>query len=225
MTSLIMAAIGVAMLGLCIVAVRLRARVGGIAVVVAAILVGLAYDNVAVAIGRLIGYGDVLLAINLPRFWIHAIVTPLLIVVAGVLVGRLGVTQIRDRNIALAGWALVAMLIAIGVVEDIVRARLVPEDAGDALRYVNAQAQGPPLPAIITILALIVLGVMAWRRVGFPWLFIGAIVMLIAAAAGSAVLWIGNLGELVLLAAVVATMAAVGGVRLPLTSATVGGAR
>ncbi|AZG46060.1 hypothetical protein [Gordonia insulae] len=216
MTSLIMAAIGVAMLALCVISVRLVPKVGAVAVGVAVILVGLAYDNFAVAIGRFVGYGDTLLAINMPRFWIHAIVTPLLIVVAGILVGRLGVTQAQTRNVAIGGWALVAMLILIGVVEEIVKARLVPENAGDALRYVNAEATGAPLPAIITVLALLVLGVMAWRYAGFPWLFIGSMVMLIAAAAGNAVLWVGNLGELVLMSSVVVTMAAIGGVRVPL---------
>ncbi len=215
MVSLIMAAIGAAMLCLCVLSLRLVPKVGWIAAAVAVILVGLAYDNIAVAIGRFVGYGDTLLAINMPRFWIHAVFTPLLIIVTGVLVGRLGVEQARTRNVAIGGWALVAMLIAIGVVDEVVRSRLVPEDAGDALRYVNDAVSGPPLPAIITVLAVLVLGVMAWRYAGFPWLFVGALVMLVAAAAGSSVLWVGNLGELVLMSSVVVTMAAVGGAHIP----------
>ncbi|MDY6808508.1 MAG: hypothetical protein SW127_05765 [Actinomycetota bacterium] len=217
MTSMIMAAIGVAMLVVLALALRLTPRVGAVAILFAVICLGLAYDSFVVAAGRLIGYGDTLSAINMPRFWIHAIVVPLLIIVAGNLVGRLGVDQARSRNVTLGGWALVAMLIAIGVVEDVVRLDLQPEDAGDALRYVNAGADGPPLPAIITVLALLVLGTMAFRYAGFPWLFLGALVMLIAAPIGSVVLLVGNLGELVLMLSVLVTMAAVGGLRVPST--------
>ncbi len=217
MTSVIMVAIGAAMLVVAAFAFRLTSRVGAVAILLGAISLGLAYDNIAVAVGRLVGYGDTLSAINLPRFWIHAIAMPLLIVVAGNLVGRLGVEQARTRNVTLGGWALVVMLMVIGFVEDVVRLDLEPEDAGDALRYVNAGFDGPPLPAIITVLAILVLGVMAFRYAGFPWLFVGALVMLIAAPIGSMLLWVGNLGELVLMLSMLVTMAAVGGLPVPTT--------
>ena len=217
MTSVIMVAIGAAMLVVAAFAFRLTSRVGAVAILLGAISLGLAYDNIAVAVGRLVGYGDTLSAINLPRFWIHAIAVPLLIVVAGNLVGRLGVEQARTRNVTLGGWALVVMLMVIGFVEDVVRLDLEPEDAGDALRYVNAGFDGPPLPAIITVLAILVLGVMAFRYAGFPWLFVGALVMLIAAPIGSMLLWVGNLGELVLMLSMLVTMAAVGGLPVPTT--------
>ena len=217
MTSVIMVAIGAAMLVVAAFAFRLTSRVGAVAILLGAISLGLAYDNIAVAVGRLVGYGDTLSAINLPRFWIHAIAMPLLIVVAGNLVGRLGVEQARTRNVTLGGWALVVMLMVIGFVEDVVRLDLEPEDAGDALRYVNAGFDGPPLPAIITVLAVLVLGVMAFRYAGFPWLFVGALVMLIAAPIGTMLLWVGNLGELVLMLSMLVTMAAVGGLPVPTT--------
>ena len=217
MTSVIMVAIGAAMLVVAAFAFRLTSRVGAVAILLGAISLGLAYDNIAVAVGRLVGYGDTLSAINLPRFWIHAIAVPLLIVAAGNLVGRLGVEQARTRNVTLGGWALVVMLMVIGFVEDVVRLDLEPEDAGDALRYVNAGFDGPPLPAIITVLAILVLGVMAFRYAGFPWLFVGALVMLIAAPIGTMLLWVGNLGELVLMLSMLVTMAAVGGLPVPTT--------
>ena len=121
MTSVIMVAIGAAMLVVAAFAFRLTSRVGAVAILLGAISLGLAYDNIAVAVGRLVGYGDTLSAINLPRFWIHAIAVPLLIVAAGNLVGRLGVEQARTRNVTLGGWALVVMLMVIGFVEDVVR--------------------------------------------------------------------------------------------------------
>ena len=127
------------------------------------------------------------------------------------------IQQARTRNVTLGGWALVVMLMVIGFVEDVVRLDLEPEDAGDALRYVNAGFDGPPLPAIITVLAILGLGVMAFRYAGVPWLFVGALVMLIAAPIGSMLLWVGNLGELVLMLSMLVTMAAVGGLPVPTT--------
>lgn len=210
MITAVFALIGVAVLTVGVMAMRMRWRVGSVALAVAIICAGMAYDNFAVAVGRFIGYGDVLMAINVPRYWIHALFVPMLILIAGVLVYRLGVRQIGSRGTVIAGSVLVAMLLVIGIITDIVRLDLKPEDTGDALRYVNEGASGPPVAAVVTVLALIVLGGMAWRYGYFKWLLVGALIMLVAAAAGTAVVWLGNLGELALMISLLATMAKVG---------------
>jgi hypothetical protein len=225
MISAVMAAIGVVMVALAIVALRFRAEAGAVALLVALITVGLAYDNLAVAVGQLIGYGDLLRAVNVPRFWLHALLTPLLIVVGAILVGRLGIGWLRTRIAAVVVSGLVAALIVVGVIEEIVHLELVPEDAGDALRYVNDAVSGPPIPAIVTILVLIGLGGLAWRTAGLPWLFAGSVAMLLAAGLGAEILWLANVGELVLQAAVVATLATTAttvGAVMPTTSPTGG---
>lgn len=210
MITAVFALIGVAVLAVGAMAMRMRWRVGSVALAVALICAGMAYDNFAVAVGRFIGYGDVLMAINVPRYWIHALFVPMLILIAGVLVYRLGVRQIGSRANVIAGSVLVAMLLLIGIITDIVRLDLKPEDTGDALRYVNEGASGPPVAAVVTVLALIVLGGMAWRYGYFKWLLVGAVIMLVAAAAGTAVVWVGNLGELALMISLLAAMAKVG---------------
>lgn len=204
-TSSIMAAIGLGIAVLTIVSVRICRRFSHpLAWLVPVIGVGLTYDNVVVAFGRFIGYGPTLYAINLPRFWIHALLTPMIIVAAAIVVGRLGV---RLRLwVRIAGLIGVLALIAVGVVEVIATFDLQPESAGDAVRYVNVAAHGPPVPAIATVLAVIGLGGAAWRVAGERWLCLGALVMMIAAGAGASTLWVGNLGELVLFAALVVTM-------------------
>ena len=210
MITAVFALIGVAVLAVGVMAMRMRWRVGSVALAVAIICAGMAYDNFAVAVGRFIGYGDALMAINVPRYWIHALFVPMLILIAGVIVYRLGVRQIGSRANVIAGSVLVAMLLLIGIITDIVRLDLKPEDTGDALRYVNEGASGPPVAAVVTVLALIVLGGMAWRYGYFKWLLVGALIMLVAAAAGTAVVWLGNLGELALMISLLATMAKVG---------------
>ena len=86
MITAVFALIGVAVLAVGVMAMRMRWRVGSVALAVAIICAGMAYDNFAVAVGRFIGYGDALMAINVPRYWIHALFVPMLILIAGVLV-------------------------------------------------------------------------------------------------------------------------------------------
>ncbi len=191
--SVIFAVLAVGVLGVGIAAARLRAWV--IVVVAAA----LGYDNAVIALGRPIGEGDLLEALNAGRYAGHALFTPLLVVV-GALLARAG------RPLLRAAAGLAAALVALGVYTDIVRLRLVPEHYADTLRYVNDNAAGPPVPAVVAILVLIAAGAVLWRRDSWPWLCAGALVMFGAAAAGFAVPWLGNLGELVLLGAVVLTI-------------------
>lgn len=208
MLSLAMAAIGACMLALAAVCLRARGAVGGVAVLVAVICAGLAYDNLAVAAGRLIGFGDVLRGVNVPRYWIHALLTPLLIIACGALAGALGVRWPTGRTAAAAGALLVPALIGVGIFQDVVRLRLEPREYADSLRYANAGAEGPPVAAIVTIVVLIGLGALIWRTAALPWLLLGSIGMFAAAAVGGSRFWAGNLGELVLQAAVVATLTA-----------------
>ncbi|MCG7633015.1 hypothetical protein MHN80_11895 [Gordonia McavH-238-E] len=202
--SAIMAAIGLGMIALTACALHLRRSCGAVTWLVVLLGVALTFDNVAVAVGRMVGFGDVLHAINLPRFWIHGLMTPLIVVAAAILVWRLGVRW--RRSVVVVGALLVAALVVVGIVELFVALDLTPETDGDALRYANAAAAGPPIPALGTVLLLIAIGVSAWRQARSCWLLIGSVTMLVTAAAGMSVLWLGNFGELVLYASIVAGM-------------------
>ncbi|MEU7819384.1 hypothetical protein [Catellatospora sp. NPDC049133] len=206
MISVLMASIAACMLILAGLAVRRRSTAGPAAILVAVICVGLAYDCAAVAAGRLLGFGPALEAVNAPRYWIHAVFTPLLVVAAAALAARLGVTWLRRKAVRIAGGVLVAALIALGVAADVVALRLEPKEYADTLRYVNAATAGPPIPAIVTMLVVVVIGALVWRTARFPWLCLGGIAMFAAAGAGAAHFWLGNAGELLLQLAVLATV-------------------
>ncbi|MFD0593264.1 hypothetical protein ACFQZ4_12480 [Catellatospora coxensis] len=103
MISALMASIAVGMLILAGLAARRRAAAGPAAILVAVICVGLAYDSGAVAVGRPLGFGAALEAVNAPRYWIHAVFTPLLVVAATALAARLGVTWLRRPAVRIAG--------------------------------------------------------------------------------------------------------------------------
>lgn len=208
MVSWVMAAMGLCMLALAGVAPARGRAAGAAAWLVAAICLGLAYDNLVIAAGRAVGFGPALEALSTPRFWIHALLTPLLIVAGGLMAGRLGVRWAASRAAAVGGAVLVAVLVAIGLAEDVAGLELAPEKYADLVRYTNEGAGGPPIPAIVTIVVLIVLGAAVWRTAGSPWLCLGSLTMFAAAALGNAHPWLGNLGELALQASVVATLAA-----------------
>lgn len=161
----------------------------------ALIAVALSWDNVIIAAGTMIGAGDLLRTLSIPRYVAHAVLTPMLILVA------FGIASLRRR---LWVWALTAVLIAIGVWTDLVHMSLELREYAGTLRYAYAHAS-PPIPSIVTVVVLIVVGGLLWRREGIPWLCLGALAMF--GAAGSGVFWLGNAGELVLISSIVLTAA------------------
>ncbi|XVV11413.1 hypothetical protein ACQP2X_42325 [Actinoplanes sp. CA-131856] len=154
-----------------------------LALVVAALI----WDNAVIALGATIGPGDALQALSVPRFVTHALLVPLLILIAA---GLAGVADLRPFIL------VTALLIGIGVYTDIVTLALEPAHYAGTLRYTNAASSGPPIPAIAVILILIAFGVLLLKRHRSPWLLIGALTMLAAAAIG--IPWLANVGELAL---------------------------
>lgn len=200
-------AIGLIQLGLAVVGtrhyLRHRNRYGWIPL---GVIYGLVYDNFAIAAGAWLGEGAVLQALNVPRFVIHALLTPLLCIFAIGVARRAGLGWAQSRAVHTAFCTVATALVAWGVYWDIVRLALVPVRFNDTLRYVNDGAPpGPPLAAVTTIVVLIGVGALLWRRVRWPWLFLGGAVMFLAAGAGARLVAVGNLGEIAMTGALVAT--------------------
>lgn len=182
-----------------------------------AIAYTLSFDNFAIALGALLGEGELLRAINVPRFVIHALFTPMLIIFACGAARRAGVRWTQSKGAHALFCIVATVLIAYGAYVDIFNLRLEPARFHDVLRYANEffVLRGPPLPAMLTVLILIAVGAALWFRARWSWLFVGAVIMLVAAgAAGSRAITLSNLGELFLSGAVVATMIAMDG-RIP----------
>ncbi|MEV4752789.1 hypothetical protein AB0K21_41125 [Streptosporangium sp. NPDC049248] len=157
---------------------------------------GVAYDSAVVGAGRLIGEGPGLEALNTGRFAVHAVLTPLLIVHGAALV---------RRGPVVPAWGLAGVLIVFEVV-GLADLRLEPRWWSDTLRYVSADPSGPPIPALITTVILLVVGIVLWMRWRTPWLFLGAAALLATAGAAVALPILGNAGEAVLFAAIAATV-------------------
>jgi hypothetical protein len=213
--SLLIGLVAVAMVGLAVAALRLRPRLGAAATLTAVVCAALVYENGVLAAGVLLGEGDLLRTLNVGRYVGHALFTPLLIPAGALLAARFGVAWFARPPARAAVTALTAAMVLLGVWLEVVRLEPVARRTGGVLRYANAAAVGPPVPALVAIVALVVVGAVVWRRAGWPWLFAGAVAMFVAAGAGVRLVWPQNLGELALQSALVATAAAAAGRATP----------
>lgn len=174
------------------------------------VIAGLVYDNAVIATGRWVGEGVVLESLSLGRFWIHALVTPLLVVWSWHAIHRAGVAWARTRAAAVVAVVFALALITLEIVTVNLCLRIEPQEEYGVLSYSNAEASGgPPLMVLFVAAALLVAGFLVWRRQRWIWLLVGAVIM----TAGSAIPIpvesgaVTNAFELVLLTAILATKA------------------
>ncbi|MDW8325275.1 MAG: hypothetical protein RMK99_01810 [Anaerolineales bacterium] len=181
----------------------------------------LPYDNAIIAAGRFIGEGDLLRNLNWPRFAAHGLLTPLWIIAAGSLARMAGLGWAKNKWVMSAFCILATGLIVLLDVPKLLGLQLHPACFADTLRYAESvsagqlcsptqavvPSSGPPIAAIAAILALLGVSVPIWRRTKWPWLFVGSVVMFLAAAAPASVVGPGvsSIGEVVLGAALLAT--------------------
>lgn len=166
---------------------------------------GLVYDNLLLGTGGMLGHGEMLARLSIPRFFMHAVATPMLMLSALGLVQRSGARWADSPATIAAVSLLVVAMIAVGFHSDMVRLALEPRQAADLISYTNAAKAGPPVAPMVTIAVLLAAGALVWRRGAGLWLLAGSGVQFAAAAAGSAIAVAGNFGELALLAGLVAT--------------------
>jgi hypothetical protein len=146
-------------------------RAGGLGLaLLAAVLVGICYDTLLIASGRLIEAGPLLRTLNWPRFLLHALLTPLLLVAVVDLARRCALPWAQQRSVWIAVWALTVSLIALGIVTDVIGLELEPQRFAGTLRYAE-EVTVPPIATIAVIGVLLVLSGLFWRGTRWPWLF------------------------------------------------------
>jgi hypothetical protein len=193
-------------LGLGLITVRQYRRApSSYMLIVIANMAGLVYDNIAVAAGAVLGEGDLLKALNVPRFYIHALLTPLVVIYAFGVARRAGLKWAQGRGAHTLFCLLATALAALGAFNDIIRLQLEPAQFQDVTRYVNTAVKGPPIPAIVTILIYVTVGLLLWRARRWPWMGVGGLVMFVAAGAAGRAVTIGNFGEVALMGSAAAT--------------------
>lgn len=165
----------------------------------ASVMFGLIWDNTVLGLGRFWGEGTLLKTLSYPRFWMHALFTPLLIMFVWYLLRCDGVKWAQGM-IAYAIFGTITLLcVAIGANHDIFKLNLAFVGGDDVWRYRNTAASGPPIPAIVAVLVTIIGGVILWIRHKWWGLAVGAASMFIFTALGSRLPDVfTNLGELTL---------------------------
>jgi hypothetical protein len=159
------------------------------------VIAGIIYDNLIIGVGSFIGEGELLKALNVPRFVIHAFFTPMIMIFAVGVARRAGVGWAQSKGWHTAICVFTTLMILLGIYEELWKMNLVPIDEDGTLRY-KTQPSSPPIPAIMTILVSIIIGIFVWIKTKKPWYFIGSLGMFILAPLAPKFLWAGNLGEI-----------------------------
>lgn len=173
--------------------------------VVIVLAVTISYDNVMLVLGSAIGEGDTLLVLSRPRFVIHAFLTPVSIAVVVDQARRLGISWTQSSRTVAGTWALTLAMVALGVVE-LTHLELVAEESMGMLRYTAADAM-VPIPAIVSVIVMIIVGWSVRKQTGWSILFILGLISFFGSAAPpiDGMLVLGNLVEVVFVAALLLT--------------------
>ncbi|WP_243228861.1 hypothetical protein [Microbacterium sp. CIAB417] len=174
------------------------------------VILGLVYDNAILGFGAMIGEGPALEAANAARFWLHALLTPLLVVVAWSILARSGIRWAMRPAAVVVAVLVTLALMAYEIVVGATGLVLEPVREYGSLSYDDASAaSGPPLMVLAVAAALLVAGIGVWVRRRWPWLTIVTVIMVAGSAvpipvdSGAAT----NAFELILLIGIVATIA------------------
>lgn len=142
------------------------------------VVAALVYDNTVLGVGRWIGEGALLEALNYARFYIHAAITPVLVAWALHTLRRAGFGWAQSRWYQVVSIGSAVALTALEYVVEVRGLRLVPREEFGVLSYASAEPpSGPPVMVLIVAFVLLVAGGLLWRRQAWPWLFAGALVM------------------------------------------------
>ena len=172
------------------------------------VILPLIYDNTILGVGSWIGEGQTLEVLNTARYWMHAILTPLLIVFS---LGVLRSSRVNWANTSAALWVTVAYAFAAFMVElftVLLNLSLQAEVKYGVLSYASTNSpSGPPIMILMVTLALLVSSIILWKRTGWFWMFIGVALMLVGSMIDIPVesAAITNAFELILLTSLVAT--------------------
>ncbi len=171
---------------------------------IAAVTFGLTYDNLILALGRVLSGGRWLYALSIPRFVLHQLVLPWIIWAAFDQVRAVGhpwAQGIVARRL-IVGLCMVVLLL--GTFTGIVPMDLQLVEMDGIQRYMDEGTVGPPIVSILSIGFAGVMGALLWKENRWPWVFLTAVLVFIlegipvewvrrVAGSGSEVLFIGAL--------------------------------
>jgi hypothetical protein len=147
------------------------------------------FDNLTIGLGGTLGEGQPLLAMNAVRFLAHYIFLPFTFVAIGSMAKQAGFKWAQPKWV-LAAFCLLATYFMLYDLWLFYNATFYPSCFADTLRYtthisewtacspdseVGIGQQIMPIPAITLSNMLILFGVYLWWKIGYKWLFLGAL--------------------------------------------------
>jgi len=147
------------------------------------------FDNVTIGLGSAIGEGALLKGMNTVRFLAHYLGLPLTFIALGSMARQAGFAWAQPKFV-MALFCLLATYFAVDDLWRFYNATLYPSCFADTLRYTTHIAEYtacgpdaevgvgksiPPIPAITLSNMLMLFGLYLWFKIGFKWLFLGAL--------------------------------------------------
>ena len=195
MYSLMFLAFAVAQTALVVWLLRIYRQTGAKAAAVLLLpQIALVWDNLRVALGIVLGFGDLLYALTWPAFWAHWLSGCWLIIASGSILRLAGFEFARSRW-AMGTFCVVTTALVVHDLPFFWTKNLYPVCEFDLIRYsasvTEANRCSPdqalvagefPLAPVVTCFVVIGTGIALWIRKGFPWMAVGGTVMLLTAA-------------------------------------------
>jgi hypothetical protein len=172
-----------ALLGMGLAVLR-RGASSGLAIMLLAVTAALLWDNLVLAAGAWAQASEGFERMHLSRFWLHALITPLLVPVSYALIRQTGAEWARRPAALLAVLLVTAGLIVLELATSVARLSLRPVFDHGILTYepaVRPIAGGVMIAVVMA--ALLIAGWMVIRRGGPSALLAGTLAMLLGAAA------------------------------------------
>ncbi|WP_052000937.1 hypothetical protein [Gracilibacillus halophilus] len=108
------------------------------------VIIGLLYDNLILALGRFIGTGDLLAMLNLGRYWIHALVTPTLVLFSYGVLKLTGIDWVKSNIVRWLSVFVAILLSMIEITMGVMQLKLKPVWDNDVLQYVSTSSSNHP---------------------------------------------------------------------------------
>lgn len=176
-------------------AVRLWRETGAKALAVILIpQFALIWDNLRVASGIVIGFGEPLYWLSWPAFWAHWLTGCWLIIASGSIL-RLAGFEFAQTRAAMGAFCVVTAALMLHDLPLFWTKEIYPVCEYDLIRYSGSVTEANrcspdqalvkgdiPIAPVVTCFVVIGTGIALWVRKGFPWMAIGGIVMLLTAA-------------------------------------------
>lgn len=170
------------------------------------VILGSLYDGLVISIGRFLNHESLLKRLNWVRFLAHSLCVPFLIVVVARLVHGLELDRSMGINLYVWSWGVAILLVGLDLWVNVRHLELRSVQYKGTVRYIPKQTF-IPLPTIVTMVAVAMVGWVLLQDIQWPWLWLGSMGVIlgnaIPARIGGPV--VGTLVELVFLGSLLGT--------------------